>query len=67
MVIIEGEVSLIMGESIQCSQNRFEHEGGATGRQALVSINNKIRMSVCLSVCVSVCVTAIYFYGANGG
>ena len=24
MVIIEEEVSLIMGESIQCSQNRFD-------------------------------------------
>ena len=65
MVIIEGEVSLIMGESIQCSQNRFElglnkERGGATGRQALVYINNKIRMSVCLSVCVCVCLCDRY-------
>ena len=29
-------------------------EEGATGRQTLVYINNKIRMSVCLSVCLSV-------------
>ena len=35
-------------------------EEGATGRQALVYINNKIRMSVCLSVCLCVCLCDRY-------
>ena len=53
VVIIEGEVSLIMGESIQGSRNRFGQRTGrgATGRQALVIINNKIRIpDLCVSV-----------------
>ena len=33
------------------------HPTGATGRKALVYINNKIRMSVCLFVCLSVWLT----------
>ena len=37
--------------------------GGATGRQALVNINNKIRMSVCLFVCVCVCSFVCLFEG----
>ena len=32
---------------------RNPHPTGATGRKALVYINNKIRMSVCLFVCLT--------------
>ena len=69
---LEGQVSLMMrGRYPRAFVRKKSNRGGATGRQALVNINNKIRMSVCLCVCVcvclSVCLTAIYFYTAIGG